>query len=193
VIVGVPTEIKTEEYRAAITPVGVRELTARGHQVIIQAGAGTGSSIDDNDFRAVGAEIVENAEEVFSTAELVIKVKEPQPDEIELLRSGQLLFTYLHLAAYPAEAKGLLECGVTAIAYETVELTTGALPLLAPMSEIAGRMATRPAPTIWNGPPEAAGSSSVGSPVSPPPGSSCWVPATPGETPHRSPPAWAQR
>jgi alanine dehydrogenase len=143
VIVGVPTEIKTEEYRVAITPVGVRELTARGHRVIVQAGAGTGSSIDDDDFRAVGAEIIDSAEEIFSTAELVIKVKEPQPDEIEMLRSGQLLFTYLHLAAYPAEAKGLLECGVTAIAYETVELTTGALPLLAPMSEIAGRMATQ--------------------------------------------------
>ena len=142
-IVGVPTEIKTEEYRVAITPVGVRELTARGHRVMIQSGAGTGSSIGDDDFRAVGAEIVERADDVFSAAELVLKVKEPQPDEIEMLKTGQLLFTYLHLAAYPAEAKGLLECGVTAIAYETVEMNTGALPLLAPMSEIAGRMATQ--------------------------------------------------
>ena len=142
-IVGIPTEIKTEEYRVAITPVGVRELTARGHRVIIQSGAGSGSSITDEDFVAVGGEIVPDAEDVFSTAELVLKVKEPQPAEIEMLGEGQLLFTYLHLAAYPAEAKGLLECGVTAIAYETVELTSGALPLLAPMSEIAGRMAAQ--------------------------------------------------
>jgi alanine dehydrogenase len=143
VIVGVPTEIKTEEYRVAITPVGVRELTARGHRVVIQAGAGEGSSIEDDDFSVVGAEIAPDAGAVYEAADLVLKVKEPQPSEIEMLRTGQLLFTYLHLAAYPTEAKGLLECGVTAIAYETVELTTGALPLLAPMSEIAGRMATQ--------------------------------------------------
>jgi alanine dehydrogenase len=143
VIVGVPTEIKTEEYRVAITPIGVRELSAHGHRVIVQTGAGSGSSIEDEVFAAVGAEIAPTAEDVFSAAELVLKVKEPQAAEIDLLRPGQVLFTYLHLAAYPGEAKGLIECGVTAIAYETVELTTGALPLLAPMSEIAGRMATQ--------------------------------------------------
>jgi alanine dehydrogenase len=143
VIVGVPAETKTEEYRVAITPIGVRELTAHGHRVLIQAGAGDGSSIPDEDFTAVGAEIVAQAGDVFSAADLVLKVKEPQPAEIDMLRSDQVLFTYLHLAAYPAVAEGLLECGVTAIAYETVELTTGALPLLAPMSEIAGRMATQ--------------------------------------------------
>lgn len=142
-IVGVPTEIKTEEYRVAITPIGVRELTAQGHRVLVQSGAGDGSSISNDDYTAVGAEIVAEAEDVFEAAELVLKVKEPQPSEIDMLGPGQLLFTYLHLAAYPAEAKGLLECGVTAIAYETVELSTGTLPLLAPMSEIAGRMATQ--------------------------------------------------
>jgi len=143
VIVGIPTETKTEEYRVAITPVGVRELTAHGHRVIIQAGAGDGSSITDADFQAVGTELVPEAGDVFETADLVLKVKEPQPAEIEMLRSDQILFTYLHLAAYPAVASALLDCGVTAIAYETVELTTGALPLLAPMSEIAGRMAAQ--------------------------------------------------
>ncbi len=142
-IVGIPTEIKTEEHRVAITPVGVRELAARGHTVIVQSGAGEGSSITDDDYVAVGADIAPEAVSVFEAAELVLKVKEPQPSEIEMLRAGQLLFTYLHLAAYPAEAKGLLESGVTAIAYETVELPNGALPLLAPMSEIAGRMATQ--------------------------------------------------
>ena len=141
--VGIPTEIKNEEHRVAITPAGVRELTARGHNVLIQTSAGTGSSISDDDFRAVGADIADDAEQVFTAADMILKVKEPQPGEIEMLHSGQVLFTYLHLAAYPAEAKGLLESGVTAIAYETVELPDGALPLLAPMSEIAGRMATQ--------------------------------------------------
>jgi len=143
VIVGVPSEIKTEEYRVAITPVGVRELTAHGHKVLIQSGAGLGSSIDDDAYASVGAEIVPQAEDVFAGADMVLKVKEPQPNEIAMLRGGQVLFTYLHLAAYPAEAKGLVESGATAIAYETVQLPSGALPLLAPMSEIAGRMASQ--------------------------------------------------
>ena len=142
-IVGVPTEIKTEEYRVAITPGGVRELTAHGHRVLIQRGAGTGSSIDDEDYAAVGAEIVPDAAEVFGGADLIVKVKEPQPSEIEMLEPRHVLFTYLHLAAYPGEAKGLLASGATAIAYETVELTDGSLPMLAPMSEIAGRMAAQ--------------------------------------------------
>ena len=141
--VGIPTEIKNEEHRVAITPAGVRELTARGHSVLIQTGAGAGSSISDDDFRAVGADIADDGEQVFTAADMILKVKEPQPGEIEMLHPDQVLFTYLHLAAYPAEAKGLLESGVTAIAYETVELPDGALPLLAPMSEIAGRMATQ--------------------------------------------------
>ncbi len=141
--VGIPTEIKNEEHRVAITPAGVRELTAGGHNVLIQTGAGAGSSISDDDFRAVGADIADDGEQVFTAADMILKVKEPQPGEIEMLHPDQVLFTYLHLAAYPAEAKGLLESGVTAIAYETVELPDGALPLLAPMSEIAGRMATQ--------------------------------------------------
>jgi alanine dehydrogenase len=141
--VGIPTEIKNEEHRVAITPAGVRELTARGHSVLIQTGAGAGSSISDDDFRAVGADIADDGEQVFTAADMILKVKEPQPGEIEMLHPDQVLFTYLHLAAYPAEAKGLLDSGVTAIAYETVELPDGALPLLAPMSEIAGRMATQ--------------------------------------------------
>lgn len=142
-IVGVPTEIKSDEYRVAMTPTGVRELTAHGHRVVIQSGAGDGSAIGDDDFAAVGAEILPTAEAVFSTAELIVKVKEPQPAEIAMLGPDKVLFTYLHLAAYPEEADGLIASGATAIAYETVQLPSGALPLLAPMSEIAGRMAAQ--------------------------------------------------
>ncbi|RPI26243.1 MAG: alanine dehydrogenase, partial [Actinobacteria bacterium] len=119
-IVGVPTEIKTEEYRVALTPVGARELTARGHRVLVQHGAGEGSSIPDDDYAAVGAEIVPGAEDVFAASDLVVKVKEPQGAEIEQLRPGQILFTYLHLAAYPEKAKGLIASGAIAVAYETV-------------------------------------------------------------------------
>ncbi len=142
-IIGVPSEVKPEEYRVAITPVGVRELVSRGHRVVVQKLAGMASSISDDDFIAAGAEIVADAENVFEAADLIIKVKEPQPSEITLLRPGQLLFTFLHLAAYPSLADGLLDRGVTAIAYETVQLPSGVLPLLAPMSEIAGRMAAQ--------------------------------------------------
>jgi alanine dehydrogenase len=140
VIVGVPREIKTEEYRVALTPVGVRELVVHGNRVLVEQDAGAGSSITDDAYRAVGAEIVPTAADVFDEATLIVKVKEPQPSEIEMLRSHHVLFTYLHLAAYPDEAKGLIASGATAIAYETVQLPSGALPLLAPMSEIAGRM-----------------------------------------------------
>lgn len=142
-IVGVPTEVKPEEHRVAITPAGTRELTSHGHRVLLQKGAGVGSSLPDEDYVEVGAEIVAGAAEVFSEAELVVKVKEPQPTEIELMRPGQTLFTYLHLAAYPEVARGLMASGSTAVAYETVELAGGDLPLLAPMSEIAGRMAAQ--------------------------------------------------
>jgi alanine dehydrogenase len=143
VIVGVPAEIKNEEYRVACTPVGARELTAHGHTVLVQAGAGLGSSILDEDYVAAGAQIVDTAAEVFARADLILKVKEPQASEIEMLRADTTLFTYLHLAAYPAEAQGLISSGATCIAYETVELADGSLPLLAPMSEIAGRMAAQ--------------------------------------------------
>lgn len=138
-IVGVPAEIKTAENRVAITPDGVRELTAHGHRVLLQRGAGRGSSLRDEDFASSGAELV-TAGEAWG-AELVVKVKEPQPEEFGRLRDGLVLFTYLHLAAYPEVAKALLACGTTALAYETVQLADGSLPLLAPMSEVAGRMA----------------------------------------------------
>ena len=142
-IVGVPTEIKTAEQRVAITPVGVRELVDRGHSVLIQRGAGEGSLIHDEEYEAQGAKVVAEAGEVFGHAEMILKVKEPQASEVAMLRPGQLLFTYLHLAAYPALAQGLLDRGVVAIAYETVQLPDRSLPLLAPMSEIAGRMASQ--------------------------------------------------
>ena len=142
-IVGVPSEIKTEEHRVSITPVGVRELVGRGHRVLIEQGAGIGSSITDADFEAVGAEMVPAAADVFSSADLVVKVKEPKPDEVGMLSDGQTLFTFLHLAAYPIQAELLVDSGAIAIGYETVQLPSGTLPLLAPMSEIAGRMAAQ--------------------------------------------------
>jgi alanine dehydrogenase len=141
--IGVPTEIKADEYRVAITPAGVRELTARGHEVLLQAGAGDGSVMSDEQFRAQGAQILPDAESVFATAELVLKVKEPQPEEVELLREGQTLFTFLHLAPDPELAHALMRSGATCIAYETVTDGEGHLPLLAPMSEVAGKIATQ--------------------------------------------------
>jgi alanine dehydrogenase len=141
--VGIPTEIKPDEYRVAITPAGVRELCTHGHEVLIQQGAGLGSALSDEQFVAQGATIVTDAQAVFADAELILKVKEPQPSEVELLREGQTLFTYLHLAAEPALAEGLRRSGATCIAYETVEDGEGHLPLLAPMSEVAGKIATQ--------------------------------------------------
>jgi alanine dehydrogenase len=142
-IVGVPTEIKPDEYRVAITPAGVRELCSRKHDVLIQAGAGLGSAISDAQFQAQGATIVDSARALFAGAELILKVKEPQPAEVALLKEEHTLFTYLHLAAEPALAEGLRRSGATCIAYETVEDTDGRLPLLAPMSEVAGKIATQ--------------------------------------------------
>jgi len=141
VIVGVPTEVKEGEHRVALTPDGVRELVGRGSKVVVQAGAGEGSSLTDDDFRAAGAE-VGTAEDAWG-AELVVKVKEPQLGELGRLRADQVLFTYLHLAAHPEVAEALLAAGTTSLAYETVQLSDGSLPLLAPMSEIAGRLATQ--------------------------------------------------
>jgi len=143
VIIGVPTEVKTAEYRVAITPVGVRELVEHGHRVLVEEGAGRGSSIRDEEYRRQGADVVADAAAVFGEAELVLKVKEPQAEEVALLRPGQILFTYLHLAAYPRLADALASRGIIAVAYETVQLPDGTLPLLAPMSEVAGRMATQ--------------------------------------------------
>lgn len=142
-IVGVPKEIKTAEHRVAITPVGVRELTDRGHQVLIEKDAGEGSTIQDDEYAAQGAKIVPTAGDVFEAAEMILKVKEPQPSELDMFEKGQILFTYLHLAAYPNLATGLRERGIVALAYETVQMSDRSLPLLAPMSEIAGRMATQ--------------------------------------------------
>ena len=141
--IGVPSEVKIDEYRVAITPAGVRELTSRGHEVLVQAGAGEGSAMSDEQFIAQGAQIVADADELFAQAELVLKVKEPQPQEVGLLREGQTLFTYLHLAAEPELARGLMASGATCIAYETVVDAEGRLPLLAPMSEVAGKIATQ--------------------------------------------------
>jgi alanine dehydrogenase len=141
--VGVPTEIKTDEYRVALTPAGVRELTQRGHEVYIQAGAGEGSAIKDEDYVAQGAEIAPDAQAVFDAAELILGVKEPQPEEVEKLRPHHTLFTYLHLAPAPELTKALCDTGATCIAYETVEDARGRLPLLAPMSEVAGKIATQ--------------------------------------------------
>ena len=138
--VGVPKEIKVHEYRVGLVPAGVRELTAAGHQVLIESGAGSGIGVDDAQYRAAGAAIAANAAEVFQQADMVVKVKEPQARECEMLRSGQVLFTYLHLAADPAQAQGIMKSGATAIAYETVTAPNGSLPLLTPMSEVAGRM-----------------------------------------------------
>ncbi|HVL03281.1 MAG TPA: alanine dehydrogenase [Acidimicrobiales bacterium] len=138
-LVGVPAEVKDSERRVALTPEGVRELTARGHRVLVEVGAGEGSSLHDDEYAGAGG-VLADRNDVWA-AELVVKVKEPQPPEYHYLRPDLVLFTYLHLAAYPGVAAALLASGTTALAYETVQLDSGALPLLAPMSEVAGRMA----------------------------------------------------
>jgi alanine dehydrogenase len=141
--VGVPTEIKTDEYRVAITPSGVRELVDHGHEVVIQRGAGVGSAITDADYEAQGATILPDAEAVFGEAEMIVKVKEPQAPEVAMLEPRHILFTYLHLAPAAELTQGLMDSGATCIAYETVTDARGRLPLLAPMSEIAGKIATQ--------------------------------------------------
>jgi alanine dehydrogenase len=139
--VGVPREVKTHEYRVAITPAGVHELVGRGHEVFIEDNAGLGSSIMNDDYLAAGAKILATADEVWAIGELILKVKEPIAAEYHRIRSGQIVFTYLHLAASRECTDALVSSGATAIAYETVELPDGSLPLLAPMSEVAGRLA----------------------------------------------------
>jgi alanine dehydrogenase len=140
-LIGVPKEIKNHEYRVGLTPSSVRELVLHGHAVLVQAGAGAGIGVGDDDYARAGATLVPEAAEVFARAEMVVKVKEPQAAERAMLRPGQILFTYLHLAPDPEQAKALMASGVAAIAYETVTSARGGLPLLAPMSEVAGRMA----------------------------------------------------
>ncbi len=139
--IGCPTEIKPQEFRVGITPEAAREAVAHGHEVILQAGAGAGAGFADADYLAAGARLAATAEEVFAEAEMIVKVKEPQPVERRMLRAGQILFTYLHLAPDPEQTRDLMASGVTAIAYETVTDRAGGLPLLAPMSEVAGKLA----------------------------------------------------
>jgi alanine dehydrogenase len=139
-IVGVPKEIKAHEYRVAMLPVGVEEMTRAGHTLLIERGAGTGSGIVDADYERQGGHVVDVAAEIWSRADLIVKVKEPQPDELPLLRAGQAVFTYFHFAADERLTRAVLESGVTAVAYETLRDERGRLPLLTPMSEVAGRM-----------------------------------------------------
>src|SRR6476620_9009450 len=141
--VGVPTEIKTDEYRVALTPAGVRELVELGHEVLIQAGAGEGSAIADDEYVSQGARILPDAPAVFAASDMIVKVKEPQPSEVAMLEPRHTLFTYLHLAPDPELTRGLVDSGATCVAYETVEDARGRLPLLAPMSEVAGKIATQ--------------------------------------------------
>jgi alanine dehydrogenase len=142
-LIGVPKEIKVHEYRVGLVPGSVRELVHHGHKVLVETGAGMGIGFTDADYRAAGAAIAKDAKEVFAKAEMIVKVKEPQLSEYTQLRKGQVLFTYLHLAPDPKQTKGLLKSGATAIAYETVTDRFGGLPLLAPMSEVAGRMSVQ--------------------------------------------------
>ena len=141
--IGVPKEIKNNEYRVGLTPASVRELTAHGHQVLVQSGAGAAIGLSDALYQAAGATLVADAQQVFAQAEMIVKVKEPQPQECAMLREGQILYTYLHLAPDPAQTAALIKSGAICIAYETITGPGGGLPLLAPMSEVAGRMAVQ--------------------------------------------------
>ncbi|MGE3624736.1 MAG: alanine dehydrogenase [Hyphomicrobiales bacterium] len=140
-LLGVPKEVKVHEYRVGMTPASVREVTSHGHKVMVETNAGTGIGASDDAYRDAGAEIADSAERIFAEAEMIVKVKEPQAGERQLLRPGQTLFTYLHLAPDPDQTRDLIESGATCIAYETVTDSHGGLPLLAPMSQVAGRMA----------------------------------------------------
>ena len=141
--IGIPRELKNHEYRVAMTPAGVLELTRRGHEVLVERGAGAGCGFPDENYAAAGARLVPTADDVWAAAELILKVKEPIPDEYHRMRKGQTLFTYLHLAASLECTTALMDAGIDAVAYETVQLPDGSLPLLAPMSEVAGRMAAQ--------------------------------------------------
>ena len=149
-IVGVPREIKPDEYRVAMLPSGVEELVSAGHRVIVEQSAGQGSGIPDSQYQQAGAEIAPTAAEVFGQAKLVVKVKEPLATEWPLLRADQILFTYFHFAADEQLTRSVLETGVTAVAYETLRGRSGDLPLLTPMSEVAGRMSVQEGASTWN-------------------------------------------
>ena len=142
-LIGVPKEIKNHEYRVGLIPASVRELVHHGHKVLVETKAGSGIGFDDAAYQAAGATIAPTAAEIFAKADMIVKVKEPQPVECKMLRQGQLLYTYLHLAPDPEQTEGLIKSGCTAIAYETVTSARGGLPLLAPMSEVAGRMSVQ--------------------------------------------------
>ncbi|MCB1617344.1 MAG: alanine dehydrogenase, partial [Pseudomonadales bacterium] len=142
-IIGVPREIKTEEYRVGLTPHAVHELALHGHRLLVERGAGLGSGFGDDDYQRAGATLIDSAAEIWARAALIVKVKEPQPGERDMLREGQALFTYLHLAPDPQQTAELLERKVIGIAYETVTSASGGLPLLAPMSEVAGRLSVQ--------------------------------------------------
>jgi alanine dehydrogenase len=167
-IVGVPREVKQDEYRVAMLPVGVEELTRARHKVLVERGAGLGSGISDDEYRANGAEIIDVAADVFAQADLIVKVKEPQPAEIPLLRRGQVLFTYLHFAASEPLTRGVLATGVTAAAYETLRGKHGDLPCLTPMSEVAGRMSIQEGAKFLERPQEGRGILLGGVPGVPP-------------------------
>ena len=138
--VGVPKEIKNHEYRVGLTPASVREFVAHGHAVMVQTGAGAAIGLDDAQYKAAGATLADSAQEVFAKSDMIVKVKEPQPQECAMLRPGQLLYTYLHLAPDPEQTAALVKSGAVCVAYETITGPNGGLPLLAPMSEVAGRM-----------------------------------------------------
>ena len=141
--IGVPKEIKNHEYRVGLTPASVRELTLRGHKVLVQTSAGAGIGLSDEEYLAAGAELAPDAASVFAACDMIVKVKEPQPQECAMLRPGQILYTYLHLAPDPEQTAALIKSGAICIAYETITGAGGGLPLLAPMSEVAGRMAVQ--------------------------------------------------
>jgi len=166
--IGVPKEIKVHEYRVGLTPESVRDLVADGQEVVVESGAGIGIGASDNEYRAAGARVLPSAGEVFNQAQLIVKVKEPLPSERAMLRPGQALFTYLHLAPDPYQAHDLINSGATAIAYETVTAADGSLPLLAPMSVIAGRMAAQVAARFLERPQGGRGVLLAGAPGVPP-------------------------
>lgn len=142
-IVGTPKEIKDDEYRVALVPAGVQQLRKAGHDVLIESSAGLGTGVSDEEYREAGAEIVETPEEVYRRADLIVKVKEPLPQEYPLIRPGLIIFTYFHFAASEELTRAMIETGAICVAYETIQLTDGSLPLLTPMSEVAGRMAVQ--------------------------------------------------
>lgn len=182
-LIGVPKEVKDQEHRVALTPAGVRVLRQARHQVLVEASAGQGSGFSDEEYRQAGAEAGLSKDEVFRRAELIVKVKEPQASECGLLRAGQILFTYLHLASLPELTKSLMASHVTAIAYETVEARDRSLPMLRPMSEIAGRLSVQVGAITWEWRKEDEGCYWLGCPESSLATWSCWEPASSGHRP----------